>query len=177
MKLYKYTVFLGLPAFAQYVLPLLKWSILQHVPTVHLTILYSFKHHLIISGQLRFCSFWTFIALSVYLGILMLCLYLVDYILNWFNFCILLKKWSLEMLSHPGMLAPSRIHAWVLSHFSHAWLYDPMDCSPPGSSVHGILLARILGGLPCPPPGDLSNPSEHICISYVSCFGRQFLYY
>ena len=23
-------------------------------------------------------------------------------------------------------------------------LYDPMDCSPPGSSVHGILLARIL---------------------------------
>ena len=23
-------------------------------------------------------------------------------------------------------------------------LYDPMDCSPPGSSVHGILPARIL---------------------------------
>ena len=23
-------------------------------------------------------------------------------------------------------------------------LYDPVDCSPPGSSVHGILLARIL---------------------------------
>ena len=23
-------------------------------------------------------------------------------------------------------------------------LHDPMDCSPPGSSVHGILLARIL---------------------------------
>ena len=23
-------------------------------------------------------------------------------------------------------------------------LYDPMDCSPPGSSVHGILQARIL---------------------------------
>ena len=22
--------------------------------------------------------------------------------------------------------------------------YDPMDCSPPGSSVHGILQARIL---------------------------------
>ena len=22
-------------------------------------------------------------------------------------------------------------------------LYDPMDCSPPGSSVHGILQARI----------------------------------
>ena len=30
-----------------------------------------------------------------------------------------------------------------------------MDCSPPGSSVHGILQSRILG---CPPPVDLPNP-------------------
>ena len=37
-------------------------------------------------------------------------------------------------------------------------LWDPMDCSPPGSSVHGILQARILGWVPCPPPGDLHNP-------------------
>ena len=36
-------------------------------------------------------------------------------------------------------------------------LCDPMDCSPPGCSVHGILQARILE-LPCPPPGDLRNP-------------------
>ena len=33
-----------------------------------------------------------------------------------------------------------------------------MDCGPPGSSVCGILQARILDGLPCPPPGDLPNP-------------------
>ena len=33
-----------------------------------------------------------------------------------------------------------------------------MDCSPPGSSVHGDLQARILCGLPCPPPGALPNP-------------------
>ena len=33
---------------------------------------------------------------------------------------------------------------------------NPMDCSPPGSSVHGILQARIL--LPFPTPGDLPNP-------------------
>ena len=37
-------------------------------------------------------------------------------------------------------------------------LGDPMDCSPPGSSVHGILWARILSGLPFPSPGDLPNP-------------------
>ena len=35
---------------------------------------------------------------------------------------------------------------------------DLMDCSPPGSSVHGILQARILEWLPCPPQADLPNP-------------------
>ena len=37
-------------------------------------------------------------------------------------------------------------------------LCNPMDCSPPGSSVHGILQARYWSGLPCPPPWDLPNP-------------------
>ena len=32
---------------------------------------------------------------------------------------------------------------WVCT-LSHVWLFDPMDCSPPGSSVHRILQARIL---------------------------------
>ena len=32
-------------------------------------------------------------------------------------------------------------------------LCDPMDCSPPGSSVHGIFQARVLSGLPFPSPG------------------------
>ena len=35
---------------------------------------------------------------------------------------------------------------------------DPMDCSPPGSSVRGILQARILDRLPCPSPEDLPDP-------------------
>ena len=37
-------------------------------------------------------------------------------------------------------------------------LCDPMDCCPPGFSVHGILQARILEWLPFPPPGDLPDP-------------------
>ena len=37
-------------------------------------------------------------------------------------------------------------------------LYDPMDCSPPGSSVQGILQARYGNGLPLLPPGDLPDP-------------------
>ena len=35
---------------------------------------------------------------------------------------------------------------------------DPTDCSPPGSSVHGIFQARVLEWLPCHPPGDLPDP-------------------
>ena len=37
-------------------------------------------------------------------------------------------------------------------------LCHPMDCSLPGSSIHGILQTRILDGLPCSPPGDLPDP-------------------
>ena len=35
---------------------------------------------------------------------------------------------------------------------------NPIDCSPPGSSVHGVLPARMLEWVACPPPGDIPNP-------------------
>jgi len=36
---------------------------------------------------------------------------------------------------------------------------QPMDCSPPGSSVHGILdRQEYWSGLSCLPPGDLPDP-------------------
>ena len=37
-------------------------------------------------------------------------------------------------------------------------LCDSMDCSPPGSSIHGILRQEYWSGLPFPSPGDLPNP-------------------
>ena len=37
-------------------------------------------------------------------------------------------------------------------------LCDHMDCSPPGSSVHGILQARILEWVAISSPGDLPDP-------------------
>ena len=46
---------------------------------------------------------------------------------------------------------------YVLVSQPRPTLSDPIDCSPSGSSVHGILQARILSGLPCPPRGDLPN--------------------
>ena len=48
--------------------------------------------------------------------------------------------------------------ACVLSHSFLSDSCDPTDCSPPGSSVHGIFQTRILSGLPFPSPGDLPDP-------------------
>ena len=45
----------------------------------------------------------------------------------------------------------------VLVAQSYLTLCDPMDGSPPGSSVHGISQARILEWVPFPSPGDLPD--------------------
>ena len=37
-------------------------------------------------------------------------------------------------------------------------LWKPLDCSPPGPSVHGIFQARILEWVTIPSPGDLPDP-------------------
>ena len=54
-------------------------------------------------------------------------------------------------------------------------LCDPMDCSPPGSSVHGILQARILEWVAIPFSRGSSQARDQTCVSYVSCIGRQAL--
>ena len=52
-------------------------------------------------------------------------------------------------------------------------LCDPMDCSPPGSSVHGIFQARVWSGLPFPSPGDLPDPRiEPTCLTSPALAGR-----
>ena len=54
------------------------------------------------------------------------------------------------ILGHPSVNISLQIESSVpfsprmLSRFSRVWLCDPMDCSPPGFSVHGILQSRIL---------------------------------
>ena len=50
----------------------------------------------------------------------------------------------------------SRVLAKLLQ--SCPTLCDLMDCGPSGSSVHGILQARILEWVPFPSPGDLPDP-------------------
>ena len=53
-------------------------------------------------------------------------------------------------------------------------LCDPMDCSPPGSSVHGILQARILEWLAMPSSRGSSQPRDRACISRDSCVAGRF---
>ena len=40
----------------------------------------------------------------------------------------------------------------------HLTLCDPMDCSPPGSSIHGFSRQEYWSGVPFSPPGDLPDP-------------------
>ena len=49
------------------------------------------------------------------------------------------------------------VEARVCRH-SHVHLCDPVDCSPPGSSVYGISQAGYWSGLPFPTPGDRPHP-------------------
>ena len=45
-------------------------------------------------------------------------------------------------------------------------LCDPMDCSPPGSSVHGILQARMLEWVAMPSSRGSSRPRGQARVSY-----------
>ena len=52
-------------------------------------------------------------------------------------------------------------------------LRDPVDCRPPGSSVHGVLQARILEWIAIPFIRGSSQPRERIGLPYISCIGRR----
>ena len=54
-------------------------------------------------------------------------------------------------------------------------LCNPMDCSPPGSSVHGILQARILEWVAMPFSRQSCQPRNRTWVSYIA--GRFFTIY
>ena len=53
-------------------------------------------------------------------------------------------------------------------------LCNPRDCSPPGSSVYGILQARILEWVSTPSSRGSSRPRDRTCVSWVSCIRDRF---
>ena len=56
-------------------------------------------------------------------------------------------------------------------------LCDPMDGNSLGSSVPGILQARILEWVAVPFSRGSSQPKDQICVSQVSYIGRWVLYH
>ena len=68
-------------------------------------------------------------------------------------------------ISKCSRFGDSDLSPWIrCEHCSVAQLCltlgDPMDCSPPGSSVHGVLQARILEWVAMPSPRRSSRPRD-----------------
>ena len=87
---------------------------------------------------------------------------------------VALSHW---LLSLSNMLLRSlHVFLWLDSSFlfvkcenahSYLTLLDPMDCSPLGSSIHGILQARILEWVAIPFSGGSSQPRDQTRFSRI----------
>ena len=65
--------------------------------------------------------------------------------------------------------------SYVLASVVSPTLCDPMDCSPPGSSVHGTLQARILERAAASPSRGFPRPrSEPVSLTSPVLAGRFF---
>ena len=62
-----------------------------------------------------------------------------------------------------------------LHRFSCIWLCDPIDCSPPGSSVQGTLQTRILEWVVMPSSMGSSQPRDQTQVSCISCIASSSL--
>ena len=65
----------------------------------------------------------------------------------------------------------------VCSAHSLRLFCDPMDYSPPGCSVHGILQVRMLEWVAMPASRGSSQPRDRTHVSRISCIHRQILYH
>ena len=79
---------------------------------------------------------------------------------------VILRSWFCSDLSILCLLCTT------LSRFSRVRLFVTHDWSPPGSSVHEILQARLLEWVAMFFSRGSSWPRDGTCISYVFCIGR-----
>ena len=87
------------------------------------------------------------------------------------------KKTKIIFLTNltPAMYPYSFVCVCVVSCFSHVQLYDAMDCSLPGSSVHGIFQARILDWVAISFSRVSFKPRNETLNSCVYWIGRQII--
>ena len=81
---------------------------------------------------------------------------------------------SSSKLIHSLPSQNAHIHVCAQQLQSCPTLCDPMDCSPPGSSAHGILQARILEWVAMPTSRESSRPRDGTGISCVSFIAGRF---
>ena len=82
------------------------------------------------------------------------------------------------MLNHPCITGINPTWSWyacMLSYFSHVQLCDPLDYSLPGSSINGVLQARILEWVAMLPPGHLPNPGINLLYMSPALAGGFFI--
>ena len=79
------------------------------------------------------------------------------------------------VLVHPELLLEAQVHACHAQ--SCPTFCGTVDCSPPGSSVHGIFQSRILEWVAILFSRGWSRPRDWTRVSCVSCIGRRILYH
>ena len=77
-------------------------------------------------------------------------------------------------LCQPTSVCTSLSEHACLSRFSPIWLCNAMNCSPSGSTVHGILQARILKWVAMPSSRGSPQPRDWTQVSWVSCIAGGF---
>ena len=82
--------------------------------------------------------------------------------------------WKVSEQGHRQILRS--MHGCMLLLKSCPTLCNPVDQSPPGSSVHGILQARILAWVAMPSSRGSSRPRDRTRVSSVSRTGRWVLH-
>ena len=72
---------------------------------------------------------------------------------------------------------PNATHTMCLVAQWYLTLCNPMNCSLPGSSVHGMFQARILEWVAISSSRGTSQPRDQTHISCISCIGKWILYH
>ena len=102
------------------------------------------------------------------------------YIFHCFMVCILIRVHAQSCSTLFYFVYFSLLHGVHPHMRACSVMFDslqPCDCSPPGSSVHGNLQARILEWVAISSSRGSSWPRDQTCVSCVSCIGRQVLYH
>ena len=89
-------------------------------------------------------------------------------------------SWASLLFHHPTPLGHHRAPKYVCKMMSAHCVrlfFDSTDCSPPGSSVHGIFQAGILEQVAISSSRGSSQPKDRTGISCISCVDRWILYH